>query len=121
VLLQVWEILKREITIQGSIVKTLRSTRILNLYHTTRALPFLTDVSIEDRQLAERALSQQEERRRKANESRGQKADEVVEDLQRQLHDLLGAEKLGELRRAMKHERLAFGDLWQPPVDLDRD
>jgi hypothetical protein len=92
-----------------------------NCYYTTRALPFLTDFSTKDRQLAERAFSQQEERRRKANESRGQKADELVEGLRRQLHNLLGAKKLGELREAIKRERLAFRDLWQPPVDLDRD
>lgn len=92
-----------------------------NCYYTTRALPFLMDFSTKDRQLAERAFSQQEERRRKANEARGQKADELVEDHRRQLHDLLGAKKLGELREAMKRERLAFRDLWQPPVDLDRD
>lgn len=90
-------------------------------YYATRALPFLTDFSIKDRQLAERALSQQEQRPRKGNESRGRKADELVEDLRRQLHDLLGAKVLGELREAMKRGRLAFDDLWQTPVDLDLD
>jgi hypothetical protein len=31
------------------------------------------------------------------------------------------AEKIGELREAIKPESLAFRDLWQPPVDLDYD
>jgi hypothetical protein len=31
------------------------------------------------------------------------------------------AEKIGELREAMKRESLAFRALWQPPVDLDYD
>ena len=92
-----------------------------NFHHTTRALPFLADFPARDRQLAERAFRQQEERRRKADESRAQKADEMVESLRRELSDLLGARKLGELRDAMKRERLAFRNLWQPPVDLDRD
>ncbi|HYE37530.1 hypothetical protein [Methylocaldum sp.] len=90
-------------------------------YRTTRNLPFLTDFSTKDRQLAETAFSQQEERRRKTDESRGQKADEIVEDFRRQLHDLLGANNLAVLREAMKRERIAFRDLWQPPVDLHRE
>jgi hypothetical protein len=92
-----------------------------NFHHTSHALRFLTDFSERDRQLAERALRQQQERRRKADESRARKADELVERLRRELSDLLGARKLGELRDAMKRERLAFRDLWQPPVDPDRD
>jgi hypothetical protein len=84
-------------------------------------LPFLKDFSTEERQLAESALSQQEERRRKAYESRGQKVGELVEDARHQLRDLLGAKKLGELHEAMKRERLAFRDLFQPPTGLDLD
>jgi hypothetical protein len=94
---------------------------MLNCYYTTRTLPFLRDFSTEDRQAAERAFSQQEERQRKASESCGQKADKVVEDLRRQLYDLLGAQKLAELREGVKRERLTFRDLWQPPEGLDRD
>jgi hypothetical protein len=92
-----------------------------NGYYTTRNLPFLRNFSTQDRELAQKALSDQEERRRKANESRSQKADELTEGLRRQLHDLLGAQKLAQLREAMKQERLRFHDLWQPPVDLDLD
>ena len=92
-----------------------------NCYYTTRNLPFLMDFSARYRELAQKAFSNQEGRRRKANESRGQKADELMEDLRRQLHDLLGAKKLAELRDAMKHERLRFRDLWQPPAGLDLD
>lgn len=92
-----------------------------NCYYTTRNLPFLMDFSARYRELAQKAFSNQEGRRRKVNESRGQKADELMEDLRRQLHDLLGAKKLAELRDAMKHERLRFRDLWQPPAGLDLD
>jgi hypothetical protein len=87
----------------------------------TRAFPFLTGFSTKDRQVAERAFSQQEERRRKAEESRARKADAVAEDLRRQVHDLVGAKQLAELRATIQRERLAFADLWQPPVDPDRD
>ena len=92
-----------------------------NCYCTTHTLPFLTDFSAKDRQLAEKAFSQQEERRRKDNESQQQKADKLVEDLCRQLGDLLGAKKLAELREGLRRERLTFRDLWQPPEGLDRD
>jgi hypothetical protein len=92
-----------------------------NCYCTTRNLPFLMNFSARDRELAQKAFSDQEGRRRKVNESRGQEADELIEHLRRQLYDLLGAEKLAELRKAMNHERLRFRDLWQPPVDLDLD
>src|SRR5215217_4728983 len=90
-------------------------------YWTARNLPFLMNFSARDRELAEKAFSDQEEQRRKASESRGQEADELIEHLRRQLYDLLGAEKLAELWEAMKHERLSFRDLWQPPVDLHLD
>ena len=88
---------------------------------TTRDFPFLTGFSTKDRQLAERAFNQQEERRRKAEEARARKADAVAEDLRRQVRDLLGAKQLAELRATIRHERLAFADLWQPPLDPDRD
>jgi hypothetical protein len=90
-------------------------------YCTTRNLPFLMNFSAKDRELAQKAFSDQEGRRRKINESRGQKADELIESLRRQLYDLLRAEKLAQLREAMKHECLRFRDLWQPPVDLALD
>ena len=87
----------------------------------TRVLPFLTSFSTRDRRSAERALAQQEEAGRKSSEARGKRADEAVEDLRRQLRDLLGASSYAELRAGLKRERLAFDDLWQPPVDLSRD
>ncbi len=90
-------------------------------YSMTRNLPFLRDFSARDRELAQKAFSDQEERRRKVSESRGQQAEELVEHLHRQLHDLLGAQPLAELREAMTAERLRFSDLWQPPVDLHLD
>jgi hypothetical protein len=90
-------------------------------YHTTRRLPFLTDFSARDRELVEKAAKQQEERQRRADGLRRKKADGIREDLRRQLRDLLGANKLAELRQAIRRERLAFRDLWQPPAGLSRD
>lgn len=92
-----------------------------NSPHETHALRSLPDLSERDRQQAEGALRQQEERRRKAHEARGRKADELVASLYKELADLLGVSRLGELREAMKREHLALGDLWQPPVNPDRD
>jgi hypothetical protein len=94
---------------------------IPNCYCTARNLPFLMNFSARDRELAQKAFSDQEDRRRKANESRGQRADELTERLRGQLHDLLGAEKVAELREAMKRERLRFRDLFQPPTGLNLD
>ncbi|MFZ7128489.1 MAG: hypothetical protein ACOWWM_20230 [Desulfobacterales bacterium] len=85
-------------------------------HHTQRMFPFLEEFTEEDRRLAESAFHEQEGRRRKDIASRDQKADELVEDLRRQLHDLLGRKKLAELRQTMRRERLAFHELWQPPV-----
>lgn len=92
-----------------------------NCYSTTRTLPFLNDLPSKDRQVAEKALSQQEERRRKALETRGRKADQVAEEFRRRMSDLLGARKTAELRGELVRERLAFRDLWQPPEGLNRD
>jgi hypothetical protein len=90
-------------------------------YWTTRDLPFLKGFSVRDRDLAKNVFSNQEGRRRKADESRGKKADELVEGLRRQLHSILGARKLAQLRKAMKDERLRLRDLRQPPEGLGLD
>lgn len=90
-------------------------------YWTTHNLPFMSNFSARDRELAQRALGEQEGRGRKASELRGQQADELIEQLRREVHDLLGDQQLAELREAMKAERLRFRDLWQPPVDLHLD
>jgi hypothetical protein len=92
-----------------------------NHLSTTRRLPFLTNFSTKDRQIAERAFSKQQDQRRKANESRAQKADQLAEGVQRQLHNLLGARKVAILREGIQRERLAFRDLFQPPQGLNRD
>ena len=91
-----------------------------NSYSTTRTLPFLPNVSPKDREVAERAFRKQEERRRKANESRGQKAEELADGVHRQLHNLLGVRKFAALREGIERERVAFRDLWQPPQGLNR-
>jgi len=92
-----------------------------NSYSTTRTFPFLTDFSTKEREAAERAFNKQDQQRRKASESRAQKAEEHVEGVHRQLHNLLGARKFAQLREGIQRERLAFRDLWQPPEGLDRD
>lgn len=71
--------------------------------------------------MAEKAIRQQEQRQRKADESRRRKADAQAENLRRGLHDLLGAKGVAELREGIRRERLAFCDLWQPPEGLERD
>ena len=71
--------------------------------------------------MAEKAIRQQEERQRKADESRQRKAYALVGDLRRHLHDLLGAKGFAELREGIRRERLAFCDLWQPPEGLELD
>ena len=88
---------------------------------TTHALPFLNHFPEDDRQRAEEALRRTEERRLEEADARSRKAEELTENLRRQVHDLLGAEKIGELRETMKRERLAFRALRQPPVDPERD
>ena len=65
---------------------------------TSRVLPFLAEFSPKDRQLAEKAFAQQEQQQNKAQEARAKKADELVAHVRRQLHNLLGAKKLSELR-----------------------
>jgi hypothetical protein len=86
-----------------------------------RNLPFLDGFSAKDRQSVEEAICQQDAQRYKARELRIQKANEAVEDTRCRLHDLLGADKLAELRKEIKRERLAFRDLWQPPDGLNHD
>jgi hypothetical protein len=86
-----------------------------------RHLPFLSDLSTKDRQLAARAITVQDERRSKANDARGKKAEALMEGFQRQVHGLLGARNFAELRDGIAREREAFRDLWDPPQGLKRD
>lgn len=92
-----------------------------NQHSTTRSFPFLTTFSPKARALAERAFVEQEDRRRKASELRGRQAGQLVERVQRQMHNLLGTQKFRQLRDAIKAERLALRDRMQPPAGLKRD
>jgi hypothetical protein len=85
---------------------------------TTRSLPLLRDIPEEARQLAERASTEQEKRRREASEARSRKAEDLVERARARVRDLLGSENRKSLRQAMRRERLAFRDLLQPPGGL---
>lgn len=92
-----------------------------NRHVANSSLPFLTDFSTKDRQAAERAISKQQEQRRTASESRARELERLVEGVQRQMHNLLGARKFAQLREGIQRERLAFSDLFQPPQGLNRD
>jgi hypothetical protein len=87
----------------------------------TRRLPFLRDFSARDRELANKAARQQEDRQRKTREARARKVEGAIESFRRRLHDLLGARRSAELREAIRRERLTFHDLLQPPGGLTRD
>lgn len=87
----------------------------------TRRLPFLTDFSARDRRAAEEAAEHLDERQRQAEAARRKDAEGIREDLQRQLHHLLGPNGSEELREAIERERRAFRALRQPPEGLDTD
>jgi hypothetical protein len=91
-----------------------------NRYTGKARLPFLSDFSTRERLAAERAISTQEARRRKASDSRGRQAEQVVETVQRRLRYLLGARNYARLREDIQRERLAFSDFFQPPQGLKR-
>lgn len=90
-------------------------------YFNNRNLPFLDGFSKKARNTAEKAFHEHEARQRKAAESRGRRADKIVEDMRGKLHNVLGARKLAQLNDGLRRERLAFRDLRQPPGGLNRD
>lgn len=90
-------------------------------HSSTRSLPFSTDLSAKERQIAERAFSAQDEHRRRSNEARAAKAEHLVEGVQRKLFDLLGAKKFAQLREGIQCEHRALRDSLQPPHGLKRD
>jgi hypothetical protein len=92
-----------------------------NGHSTTRSFSFLTSFTTSDRQSAERAFAEQEDRRGKARDARARQAEQLDERVQRQVHNLLGARKFAELRHHIQAERLSFADLFQPPEGLKRD
>ena len=98
-----------------------RPSRMPDLHQSIRHLPFLADFSARDRQAVEEAAEQLDERQRQADAARHKQADEVREDLHRQLHHLLGASGLAELRDAIERERRALRDASQPPGGLGQD
>jgi len=95
--------------------------QMLNGNYSARNLSFLAGLSAKDRQAVEETICQQEEQNHKTKELLIQKADEAVEDIRCRLNDFLGADKLAELRKEIKRERLAFRDLWEPPEGLNHD
>jgi len=89
-------------------------------YCATRKLP-LDMLPAKQRPLTAKALEQHEARERKTSESRGKKAEAVVDGARRQLHDLLGSKNLSALRSAMRQENTALRDLREPPGGLSLD
>lgn len=92
-----------------------------NGFQSSHVLPWMPDLPARDRQQAERAIRERNERRRKASAARARQAEDAAEGWQRALHDLVGVDNLRELREGIRRERLAFGDLWQPPQGPERD
>jgi len=90
-------------------------------YSSNHSLPFLNDFSSRDRALAEKAIGKREDRQRKANASRGRKAEAHLDRSRKAVRDLLGAKKVAALREGLLRERLAFDDLGQPPQGLKRN
>jgi hypothetical protein len=90
-------------------------------YSTTRSFPFLASLPPRDRQLAERAFVEQEERRRQASDARVRRIDQLSERVQRDVRNALGPREFAQLREAIQGERHAFRDLFEPPEGLKRD
>lgn len=84
----------------------------------TRNLPFLREFSAKDRELVEKAASEQDKRQQKAQDVRSRKAAELADKAQGQLRDLLGAKTQASLQQLKQREKLAFRDLRQPPHGL---
>jgi hypothetical protein len=90
-------------------------------YSTTRSFPFLESLTTKERQLAERAFVEQNERRRQASDARGRRIDQLSERVQRDVRNALGAREFKQLRDAIRAERLSFRNLFEPPEGLKRD
>lgn len=87
---------------------------------TTRKLPFLESFSAKDRKRAELALARLDEQSRSAVDLRAKKVEQVVEAVERQTRNLLGAKRFAYFREELAAERAAFRELMQPPHGVDR-
>ena len=87
----------------------------------SRSLPFLDGFRPRDRKAVESSLARHDEERRKSFEARDGAASKLALDFRARVRALLGDKKFATLRAAMTREKLAFRDLWQPPVKPDRD
>ncbi|KAE8763537.1 hypothetical protein [Georgenia thermotolerans] len=92
----------------------------MSAYESTFSPPDLRD---DPRRLAREVLADRTERRRRAAESRAAEARSLTAELEHRLAQMLGGDGVGQLRRAMRQERVAFRDLLEPPggLWLDRD
>lgn len=91
-----------------------------NACATSRNMP-LERLPQKHRALADKALSAQDDRTRRDSDSRGRKAEAVVESGRRQLHDKVGVKNLATLREAMLQESNALRVLREPPGGLGLD
>jgi hypothetical protein len=85
------------------------------------SLPFLDAFPARDRKAAEAAIGKRDEQRSKSFETRDRAGTKLTLDFHGRARTLLGDGKYAALRDAMSRERLAYRELWQPPVKPDRD
>ena len=90
-------------------------------YATKRNFAFLRELSAADAQLAERAMDQDEKRRRKVDDARAKALEAAQEDAHRRLRDLVGKKDWASLRKAMREQRLEVRHLLQPPKGIGRN
>ena len=86
-----------------------------------RSRSLLRELSASDAQLAERALEQDEKRRRKILDAQARDIENAEDDAERRLSTLVGKRELPALRRALRDEHLKVRGLLQPPKGLGRD
>lgn len=87
----------------------------------SRSLPFVDAFPERDRKATEAAFARHDAGSRATFEARERVASKLVADFRSRTQALLGAKKVAVLRDAMARERLAFRDLWQPPIAEGRD
>ena len=87
----------------------------------SQSLPFLESFRPQDRKVYATALAHSNEQRRKAFESRDQAASKLAADFHAAVRKSLGQKNYTMLRDAMARERLAYRELWQPPLKPGRD
>jgi hypothetical protein len=89
-------------------------------FSAAHSFPFLTGFNPRERNIAEKAFGKYEDGLRTRNTSRGRTAERLIDDVNRQLHNLMGARKFALLREGLQEERLSLVAAMQPPAGLKR-